>query len=123
MNRNEKHKLPAVQVSFIQNLVSPLFQASAKGGVIPGIIEHDNNGQQQQKDPFEDLSDVDDHVLEENMDEAVSELPTHKFVSIILTNLEMNFEAWKSELPQPEETPSVDDTHNDSLTDDSDTDN
>ena len=39
MDRNTPEKLPAIQLSFIQNLVSPLFHASAEAGIIPGIIE------------------------------------------------------------------------------------
>lgn len=101
MSRNEKEKLPAVQVSFIQNLVAPLFHASAEAGVIPGIIEDTHKVD---KDNLEDLSDADDAVIDiDSIDEASTDLSSRKVVSIILTNLEMNFEAWKSELPQIEE--------------------
>jgi hypothetical protein len=39
MDRKHPEKLPAVQLSFIQHLVSPLFQACAEAGIIPGISE------------------------------------------------------------------------------------
>jgi len=39
MDRRHPEKLPAIQLSFIQNLVSPLFQACAEAGIIPGILE------------------------------------------------------------------------------------
>ncbi len=39
MDRNHPEKLPAIQLSFIQHLVSPLFQAAATAGIIPGILE------------------------------------------------------------------------------------
>lgn len=39
MNRNQPEKLPAIQVSFIQHLVYPLFTACAEAGIIPGILE------------------------------------------------------------------------------------
>ena len=40
MDRRHPEKLPAIQLSFIQHLVSPLFQACAKAGIIPGILEN-----------------------------------------------------------------------------------
>lgn len=39
MDRKHPEKLPAIQLSFIQHLVSPLFQACAEAGIIPGILE------------------------------------------------------------------------------------
>ena len=39
MDRNHPEKLPAIQLSFIQNLVSPLFHAAAEARIIPGITE------------------------------------------------------------------------------------
>ena len=39
MDRKHPEKLPAIQLSFIQHLVSPLFQACADAGIIPGILE------------------------------------------------------------------------------------
>ncbi len=39
MDRNHPEKLPAIQLSFIQHLVSPLFQGAAAAGIIPGILE------------------------------------------------------------------------------------
>lgn len=39
MDRKSPEKLPAIQLSFIQHLVSPLFQAAATAGIIPGILE------------------------------------------------------------------------------------
>ena len=39
MDRNNPEKLPTIQLSFIQNLVSPLFHACAEAGIIPGILE------------------------------------------------------------------------------------
>ena len=39
MDRKHQEKLPAIQLSFIQHLVSPLFQSCAEAGIIPGIME------------------------------------------------------------------------------------
>ena len=39
MDRKHPEKLPAIQVSFIQNLVSPLFKACADARILPGILE------------------------------------------------------------------------------------
>ena len=39
MDRKHQEKLPAIQLSFIQHLVSPLYHSCAEAGVIPGIME------------------------------------------------------------------------------------
>ena len=110
MNRNEKEKLPAIQVSFIQNLVSPLFHASAAAGVIPGIIESESPGLEKKNDESLELSDTEfgsDHALDEDDVSIPDEAPLpkiRKVVSIILTNLEMNFQAWHDELPHEEDS-------------------
>lgn len=95
MDRHETEKLPAIQVSFIQNLVAPLFRACAEVGIIPGEVE-----------PVEEGSD---DVLDEDSipDEAALIRPTKKIFSVILNNLQMNYEAWKDELPrEPNDTSS-----------------
>jgi hypothetical protein len=107
MSREEKEKLPAIQVSFIQNLVAPLFHVCAESGIIPGMLIDEN---EKQKDN-EDEEDIDEDDV--SIDEASSEVVTHKVVSIILTNLEMNFEAWKSELPPPSPKNEKDDNDDD----------
>ena len=40
MDRKHQEKLPAIQLSFIQHLVSPLYQSCAEAGIIPGITEN-----------------------------------------------------------------------------------
>ena len=39
MDRKHQEKLPAIQLSFIQHLVSPMYQSCAEAGIIPGIME------------------------------------------------------------------------------------
>ena len=39
MDRKHQEKLPAIQLSFIQHLVSPLYQSCAEAGIIPGLME------------------------------------------------------------------------------------
>ena len=39
MDRKHQEKLPAIQLSFIQHLVSPLYHSCAEAGIIPGIME------------------------------------------------------------------------------------
>ena len=39
MDRKHQEKLPAIQLSFIQHLVSPLYHLCAEAGIIPGIME------------------------------------------------------------------------------------
>lgn len=97
MNRSEKEKLPAIQVSFIQNLVSPLFHACAEGGLIPGIIENSAEEEKEMGPSDDDADSLDSASL---VEEPLSPVP-RKIISIILTNLEMNYQAWKSEIPAP----------------------
>ena len=42
MDRKHQEKLPAIQLSFIQHLVSPLYHSCAEAGIIPGIMESSN---------------------------------------------------------------------------------
>ena len=44
MDRKHPEKLPAIQLSFIQHLVSPLFHAAAEAAIIPGILEELESG-------------------------------------------------------------------------------
>ena len=43
MDRKHQEKLPAIQLSFIQHLVSPLYHSCAEAGIIPGIMENSNS--------------------------------------------------------------------------------
>ena len=151
MNRHETEKLPAIQVSFIQNLVSPLFQACAEAGIIPGIVETIGQGSTtllptestpnspekkrkgekiDQQSSFDsekgldseneddDMSDnifsassEDDSFDEENMpNEAGEMIPVRKVFSVILTNLQINYEGWRRQLPEEEGSPSKPDS-------------
>ena len=111
MDRNEPDKLPTIQISFIQHLVSPLFHACAEAGIIPGEIE--DSEQEEKADTGKDKDDLDgglsmatlvpdsrglteDDVMEDMLDEAHVP-PVRKVVSIILSNLQMNFESWQDE--------------------------
>lgn len=94
MDRHEKEKLPAIQVSFIQNLVAPLFRACAEVGIIPGVVEPIGG---EVGSDGEVVSEEDEDSIP---DEAALIRPTKKIYSIILTNLQMNFESWKDELPK-----------------------
>ena len=101
MNRQEKEKLPAIQVSFIQNLVSPLFHACGEAGIIPGILETDVNKSKEYNEGISDEEMGPDDALQDDdsiPDEALP--PTKNIFSIILTNLQMNFESWRDELPK-----------------------
>ena len=107
MDRNEPDKLPTIQISFIQHLVSPLFTACAEAGIIPADVEEDEKegGDKEQtngsltKTLSEDddtMSMGDDDVMEDELTEA-SVQPVRKVISIILTNLQMNFDSWHAE--------------------------
>lgn len=100
MSRSDEDKLPSIQVSFIQNLVSPLFHTCAEAGLIPGIIESSN----QPPTPSHNSEDL---FTEDDDDDSIpDEAPSpvsRKIVSIILTNLEMNFEAWQNQVIIPEQ--------------------
>ena len=111
MHRHETEKLPAIQVSFIQNLVAPLFRACAEIGIIPGVAEPVVSTSKGEGLSDEDLES--DSVLEEDDDSIPDEAdalirPAKKIFSIILTNLQMNFEAWNSELPKETTLPDED---------------
>ncbi len=97
MDRQQKDKLPAIQVSFIQNLVAPLFRACAEVGIIPGVAETTSRGEGLPDEEIEPDEEDDDSIP----DEAGALIrPTKKIYSIILTNLQMNYESWKDELPK-----------------------
>lgn len=100
MHRHETEKLPAIQVSFIQNLVAPLFRACAEIGIIPGEAEpvvSTSKGEGLSDEDLESDSVSDDDSIP---DEAALIRPAKKIFSIILTNLQANFESWKDELPK-----------------------
>ena len=109
MDRNEPDKLPTIQISFIQHLVSPLFTACAEAGIIPADVEsvqaekEGEEGDKEQSDtsltkPLSDEEDSmgDDDVMEDELTEADIQ-PVRKVVSIILTNLQMNFDSWHAD--------------------------
>ena len=133
MDRNHPEKLPAIQLSFIQHLVSPLFHSCAEAGIIPGMLDAPNSrsptpvplggggggGEKTEGEPTSlgvtvpddnasDVSDLEDDVIGEDemmssaMAESSESLSSHKFVSVILNNLKINYEGWQAELP-PEE--------------------
>ena len=117
MHRDEKEKLPAIQVSFIQNLVAPLFRACAEVGIIPGVVESMHSTGSKEEKEEEGLTDIEissDDVMEDDddedsiPDEAALIRPTKKIFSIILTNLQTNFESWKDELPKEKTEPEED---------------
>ena len=81
MDRNEPDKLPTIQISFIQHLVSPLFTACAEAGIIPADVEsvqaekEGEEGDKEQSDtsltkPLSDEEDSmgDDDVMEDEFD-------------------------------------------------------
>jgi len=47
---------------------------------------------------------AEEDVNEESMETEAAEVTEPKFMSIILTNLQVNFEGWKAELPEEEES-------------------
>ena len=124
MNRCEPEKLPAIQISFIQHLVSPLFHACAEAGIIPGVVESftftekelkkDESVEEEEKEGERDQLQMpvpSDSKLEAEEDDDpmmdISDLEAQsvrKVFSIILTNLQVNFKGWQSELP-PEDQP------------------
>lgn len=150
MNRHETEKLPAIQVSFIQNLVSPLFQACAEAGIIPGIVEtvaqnsttplptestpidkdklrkrrklsgqnslesEKSLGSENEEDDLSDnifsISSDDESFDEDNVPNEAGELPVRKVFSVILTNLQINYEGWRRELPEEESSSSKQDS-------------
>ena len=121
MDRNHPEKLPAIQLSFIQHLVSPLFQGCAEAGIIPGILvpadtsdfptsstplpepgKEGEAGESESKtvaSVVDDLDVGDDAFALDTKQESTS----HKFMSLILTNLHINYEGWRAELPKEED--------------------
>lgn len=118
MDRKSPEKLPAIQLSFIQHLVSPLFQSSAEAGIIPGILVPTDTptpspplpelgkegmaGESESKTMavVEDDLDIGDDAF---VMDTKSVVKPHKFMSLILTNLHVNYEGWRAELPKEEE--------------------
>ena len=122
MDRHQPEKLPAIQISFIQHLVSPLFHACAEAGIIPGVVESYTSAEQQLKkeesveeeerdEEMATSSDAKIETDEETDEDAIADMldeahPVRKVISIILTNLQVNYDGWESELPledQPKE--------------------
>ena len=99
LERNNPEQLPKVQLSFIQNLVSPLFQVCAEAGLIPGQLsdEVDVRDAAETK-PSKTDSEYSDSDMESELDDAEA-MKGKKFVSIILTNLEENYSKWQAQLP------------------------
>ena len=106
LERNNPEQLPKVQLSFIQNLVSPLFQVCAEAGLIPGQLSEDTDvrdvAEQKAEKSDAEYSDSD---IESDLDDAEA-MKGKKFVSVILTNLEENYAKWQEQLPpeNPTET-------------------
>ena len=110
LERNNPEQLPKVQLSFIQNLVSPLFQVCAEAGLIPGQLSEEvdvRDKAESKADKSE--SEYSDSDIESDLDDAEA-MKGKKFVSIILTNLEENYAQWQAQLPPenpPAETPVI----------------
>ena len=124
LDRKHPEKLPAVQLSFIQNLVSPLFHACAEAGLIPGVLEDNDtpaatpltdssktegvttptvaSDEPRSGDTGGDRAIAGSSITNEDEDGISVVVPTNKFVSVVLFNLQMNYEAWQAELPPPE---------------------
>ena len=106
LERNNPEQLPKVQLSFIQNLVSPLFQVCAEAGLIPGQLSEDTDVRDvaEQKADKSD-AEYSDSDIESDLDDAEA-MKGKKFVSVILTNLEENYAKWQEQLPpeNPTET-------------------
>lgn len=106
LERNNPEQLPKVQLSFIQNLVSPLFQVCAEAGLIPGQLSEDTDvrdvAEQKAEKSDAEYSDSD---IESDLDDAEA-MKGKKFVSVILSNLEENYAKWQEQLPpeNPTET-------------------
>ena len=110
LERENPEQLPKVQLSFIQNLVSPLFQVCAEAGLIPGQLS-DEVDVRDTSEAKSDKSDTEysDSDIESDLDDAEA-MKGKKFVSIILTNLEENYAQWQAQLPPENPTPEVTDT-------------
>ena len=106
LERNNPEQLPKVQLSFIQNLVSPLFQVCAEAGLIPGQLSEDTDVRDVAESKA-DKSDAEfsDSDIESDLDDAEA-MKGKKFASVILTNLEENYAQWQAQLPpeNPTET-------------------
>ena len=106
LERNNPEQLPKVQLSFIQNLVSPLFQVCAEAGLIPGQLSGDIDVRDVAESKA-DKSDAEfsDSDIESDLDDAEA-MKGKKFASVILTNLEENYAKWQAQLPpeNPTET-------------------
>lgn len=110
LERNNPEQLPKVQLSFIQNLVSPLFQVCAEAGLIPGQLSEEVDVRDV-AEPKADKTDDEytDSDIESELDDAEA-MKGKKFVSIILTNLEENYAQWQAQLPPENPEPEVSET-------------
>ena len=110
LERNNPEQLPKVQLSFIQNLVSPLFQVCAEAGLIPGQLsdEVDVRDTAETKTGKSD-GEYSDSDIESDLDDAEA-MKGKKFISIILTNLEENYAKWQAQLPPENPAPEVTET-------------
>lgn len=109
LERNNPEQLPKVQLSFIQNLVSPLFQVCAEAGLIPGQLSEDVDVRDEAESKAEDKSDAEfsDSDIESDLDDAEA-MKGKKFASVILTNLEENYAKWQAQLPPENPTETAD---------------
>ena len=93
LQRDQPDKLPKVQLSFVQNLVSPLFQVCAQAHIIPGELVPLEVVDPPQGVPNERKWSSDAVPLEvpkETMDDSSEGddfSPERKFTSVILDNL------------------------------------
>jgi len=108
LERDHPEQLPKVQLSFIQNLVSPLFQVCAEAGLIPGQLSEETDvrdtnpaGESKADDEYSETASE----IECDLDDAEA-MKGKKFASIILTNLEENYARWQAQLP-PEDPPAA----------------
>ena len=110
LERNNPEQLPKVQLSFIQNLVSPLFQVCAEAGLIPGQLSDEvdvrDTTETKANKSDDEYSDSD---IESDLDDAEA-MKGKKFISIILTNLEDNYAKWQAQLPPENPAPEVTET-------------
>ena len=110
LERNNPEQLPKVQLSFIQNLVSPLFQVCAEAGLIPGQLSYEIDVRDTtETKPDKSDGEFSDSDIESDLDDAES-MKGKKFISIILTNLEENYAKWQAQLPPENPAPEVTET-------------
>ena len=96
LQRDQPDKLPKVQLSFVQNLVSPLFQVCAQAHIIPGEMVPLEVGGDTPQDVSNERKWSSDAVPLEVPKETLDDSsegddfsPERKFTSVILDNLQV----------------------------------